>query len=69
VRLSSTKEAALLTKLGLKPDDVVTAVNGIALDNPARGAELAQTLQNAERASVTVRRGGRPVTFDVSLRQ
>jgi general secretion pathway protein C len=69
VRLSSTKEAALLTKLGLQPDDVVTAVNGIALDNPARGAELTQTLQHAERASVTVRRGGKPVTFDVSLRQ
>jgi general secretion pathway protein C len=69
VRLSSTKEAALLTKLGLKPDDVVTAVNGIALDNPARGAELTQTLQHADRASVTVRRGGKPVTFDVRLRQ
>ena len=69
IRLSSTKEAALLARAGLQPDDVVTAVNGIALDNAARSAELAQTLQNAERASVTVRRGGRPVTFEVSLRQ
>ena len=69
VRLSSTKEAALLARAGLQPDDVITAVNGIPLDNPARSAELTQTLQNADRASVTVRRGGRPVTLDVSLRQ
>ena len=69
VRLTSTKEAALLARAGLQPDDVVTAVNGIPLDNPARGAELAQTLQNADRASVTVRRGGRPTTLEVSLKQ
>jgi len=69
VRLSSTKEAALLARAGLQPDDVLTAVNGIPLDNPARGAELAQTLQNADRATVTVRRGGRPMTLEVSLKQ
>jgi len=69
VRLTSTKEAALLARAGLQPDDVVTAVNGIPLDNPARGAELAQALQNADRASVTVRRGGRPMTLEVSLKQ
>jgi general secretion pathway protein C len=68
VRLSGGKEAPLLAKLGLRPDDVITAVNGIALDSPARGTEIAASLQHAERARVTVRRNGQPVTLDVSTR-
>jgi len=34
VRLSGGPEA-LVAKLGLKPDDVVTSVNGMPLDSPA----------------------------------
>ena len=67
VRLSGGKDAALLGKLGLQPDDVVTQVNGIPLDNPARGAEVAASLQNATNASIVVRRNGKSVPLSVSL--
>ena len=67
VRLAGGKDAALLAKLGLQPDDVVTVVNGIPLDNPARGAEVAASLQNATNASIIVRRNGKPVPLSVSL--
>lgn len=67
VRLSGGKEAALLTRLGLQPDDIVTAVNGIQLDNPARSAEIAASLSNASTATVVVRRNGKPTTLSVSL--
>lgn len=68
VRLAGGKDATLLARVGLQPDDVVTAVNGIQLDNPARGAEVAASLQNATSATVVVRRNGKPTTLTVSLK-
>ncbi len=68
VRLSGGRDVPLIAKLGLRPDDVVTAVNGIALDSPARAGQVAQSLAGASTASVTVRRGGKTENLSVSLR-
>lgn len=68
VRLSGGREAAALAKLGLKPDDVVTQVNGIPLDSFSRAQTVASSFQNASTVSVTVRRGGRTEELSVSLR-
>jgi type II secretory pathway component PulC len=46
---------------------VVTAVNGIELDSPARAADVARTLANARSARVTVRRNGASQTLNVEL--
>ena len=48
VRVVSSN-AALLEKLGLQPGDEVTSVNGIALDNPLRGARSCKRSDRAER--------------------
>jgi general secretion pathway protein C len=45
-------------KLGLKPGDLVTAINGTALDDPQRSQEVFNTIQSSDHVSVTVERGG-----------
>lgn len=67
VRLSGGPEA-LVAKLGLKPDDVVTSVNGMPLDSPARLPQLVDSLKNAARVEATVLRDGKPVTVSVNLK-
>lgn len=67
VRLQGGRDATLIAKLGLLPDDVVTAVNGIELDSPARAAEVARSLAQSNAARVTVRRNGKPHNLSVNL--
>jgi general secretion pathway protein C len=68
VRLVAGADVPLLARLGLRPDDVVTAVNGIPLDSPARAQQVASSLVGAQSATVTVRRGGKSQNLSVSLR-
>ncbi|HET9484024.1 MAG TPA: type II secretion system protein GspC [Xanthomonadales bacterium] len=68
VRLTAGRELPIIARLGLQPDDVVTSINGIALDGPARAQQIAESLKSAESASVTVRRNGKTETLSVSLR-
>jgi general secretion pathway protein C len=69
VRLSGGRDAALLGQLGLRPTDVVTAVNGIPLDSLERGQQIAETLRESRTANVTVRRDGRDVVLNINLNQ
>lgn len=69
VRLSGGPDAALIAKLGLKPDDVITSVNGITLDSPARVPQLIESLKNASRVEATVQRDGKPTTLSVNIKQ
>lgn len=69
VRLSGGRDAALLGQLGLRPTDVVTAVNGIPLDSLERGQQIAETLRDSRAANVTVRRDGRDVVLNINLNQ
>ncbi len=68
VRLQGGANVPALARLGLKPDDVVTAINGIPLDSPARAQQVAENLANATTATVTVRRNGKTENLGVSLR-
>ena len=61
-------DATLFNRIGLRADDIVTAVNGIALDSPTRATEIASTLSASASARVTVRRNGRVENLTVSLR-
>lgn len=60
-------DPALLDRVGLQADDIITSVNGIALDDPA----LAPALQNQLRAggllTLTVRRDGHDLTLSLGL--
>lgn len=66
VRVNAGPNQALVNAMGLRADDVVTAVNGIPLDSPGRAAEVAQALSNARSATIEVRRDGRTETLSVN---
>lgn len=46
------------SRLGLKPGDLVTQINGSALDDPAKGLEIFRALEDSSQVSVTVERNG-----------
>ena len=56
---------AAFNQTGLHAGDLITAVNGTALDDPNRGLDILQTLSNASTATVTMLRNG--ATQDVTL--
>ncbi len=56
-------------RLGLRPGDLVTAINGTPLDDPARGQEIFQTLGSSSEARVTVTRGGRQQDLSLNMAQ
>jgi general secretion pathway protein C len=55
------------TQLGLMPGDLITAINGTALDDPNRASEVLQTLSNAGSANVTVSRNGKMQEVGLNL--
>lgn len=67
VRLSVGRDSDLLSRAGLRPNDIITAVNGIPLDGPQRSAELMAALKDARSAQVTVRRDGKDTQLTIGL--
>jgi general secretion pathway protein C len=57
------------TKLGLMPGDLVTAVNGAPLDDPARGMEVLESMNSAADVTVTVERNGQPTQITINNAQ
>ncbi|RYD14537.1 MAG: hypothetical protein EOP90_12915 [Lysobacteraceae bacterium] len=68
VRLSAGTDAALLEQVGLQQGDVVTAVNGVAVDSVERGRQIIEGIGNANSVRVTVLRSGKPTEVTVGLR-
>jgi general secretion pathway protein C len=61
--------AQAFQKLGLRAGDLVTAINGTALDDPTRSSEILNTLSTASDARVTVMRSGRQQDLVLNLAQ
>jgi general secretion pathway protein C len=57
------------TKLGLRPGDLVTAINGTKLDDPAVGNNVFATLSNAANARISIQRDGRQQELVLDLAQ
>ena len=55
------------TQLGLRPGDLVTAVNGTTLDDPSRANEILQTLSSASSADLTIQRNGTEQNLNLNL--
>lgn len=66
--IQSGRDAALFDRLGLAPGDVVTAVNGITLDSPAKAMGILRTLSGSEDVRVDIVRNGVPESLTISLR-
>lgn len=56
-------------QLGLRPGDLVTAINGTTLDDPSRGDDIFRTLSSSSEARVTVVRNGRQQDLTLNMSQ
>jgi general secretion pathway protein C len=56
-------------RLGLRPGDLVTAINGTPLDDPEHGQEIFRTLGSSPEAHVTVTRNGAQQDLVLNLAQ
>jgi general secretion pathway protein C len=59
----------IFSKLGLKAGDLVTAINGTALDDPQRSQEVFNTIQTSDRVTVTIERGGQKQDISLNIAQ
>jgi general secretion pathway protein C len=57
------------TRLGLRSGDLVVAINGTPLDDPARGDEIFRTIGSASEARVTVMRNGQQQDLSLNMAQ
>jgi general secretion pathway protein C len=65
--LTPGSERALFAELGLEPGDIVTAVNGVALDQAGAPQQVLGLLQGASRVTLSVERRGRPRTLELRI--
>lgn len=63
------RNAEQFAALGLQPDDIVTAVNGMPLNNPGKIMEIYKNMSNATSANLEIKRGGSVLSVDVVLQQ
>ncbi|MDP9082721.1 MAG: type II secretion system protein GspC [Pseudomonadota bacterium] len=59
----------IFAKLGLKSGDLVTAINGTALDDPQRSQEVFDTIQSSEHVTVAIERGGQKQEITLNIAQ
>ncbi|MGO9992087.1 MAG: type II secretion system protein GspC [Steroidobacteraceae bacterium] len=63
------KNRAIFNKLGLKPGDLVTAINGTVLDDPAHSQDVFNTIQSSDHVTVTVDRAGQKQDITLNIAQ
>lgn len=67
VRVNPGPNAQAFNRLGLRPNDLVTAINGLALDDQSRTSDVFNSLNGASQARVTVNRNGREMELNLNL--
>lgn len=66
-RLQAGKKRGALSELGLKPGDIVTSINNVKIDSPAKGMKAMQAMGEGESVNVTLLRGGQEVSMSLTL--
>lgn len=66
-KVRPSKDRELFEKLGLKTNDIITSVNGVALDNVSNAMRVFQTLRTETEASFDISRDGASMSLVVSL--
>jgi len=66
-RLQAGKDPGAMKELGLKPGDVVTSINGVQIDSPAKGMKAMQALGKGNSINVTLLRGGQETSVSLTL--
>ena len=63
-RIQPGSRRKLFRKLGFRPNDIITEVNGIVLDDMSKGAMIIGELSQASSLSVKVKRGNQEISID-----
>lgn len=66
-RIYPGRDRTMFGNLGLRPGDLITAVNGIQLDDGQKALQTLNELKQAASVSLTIERGGQPQTVTLSL--
>jgi general secretion pathway protein C len=66
-RIYPGRDRTVFSAAGLRPGDVVTSVNGVALNDPARSLQMLSELSQSSQINLTVDRGGQPQNFSLSF--
>jgi len=66
-RLQAGRDPGAMKELGLKPGDVVTSINGVQIDSPAKGMKAMQALGKGNSVSVTLLMGGQETSVSLTL--
>lgn len=66
-QLSPGSNVAMFNQLGLQAGDIVTAVNGTALENPAIAMRLLQEAANASQVNLNITRNGQEVSLPLNF--
>ncbi len=67
-RVFPGQDRGLFGRLGLQPGDIVTAVNGIPLNDPSQSLKVLQQLKGSDNLNLTIRRDGRSQTVALPQR-
>ena len=60
-------QEAFLQALGLHPGDVITAVDGLPLNNPATLPTILPKLDSGQPMTLLIERGGQPMSVSINL--
>lgn len=66
-RIYPGREREAFQKLGLRPGDLITSINGVQLDDNQKALQLLGDLSQASAVSVTLERGGQVQTLNLTL--
>jgi len=67
--LQPGQDAGLFARAGLSPGDIVTSVNGVRLDSPAKALSLLRGLSGADEVTLELERNGVPQSLIVNINQ
>jgi type II secretion system protein C len=67
MRVNPGPNAAAFARLGLRPNDIVTAINGTPLDDQAQSNDVFNSLSGSGQARVTVLRNGREQELSLNV--
>jgi general secretion pathway protein C len=68
-RINAGHDPTFLPRFGLEPGDIITTVNGVVLDNPAKGLEAVGKLGSASQVNISILRNGQPRALSFNLNQ
>lgn len=66
-KINPKRDSQLFDELGLKPNDIVTAVNNTPLDSTNRAMQVYRSLSTSSQATLEILRDGNTVSVDINL--